>query len=857
MSCIGIDVGYDTAVVAIARRGGIDVLANEVSKRTTACMVGFTDKERKHGEAALSGITSNIKNTVTGLKAVLGKKYHSEEIQNEITKVAYNMTESLGNVTIPVSLKGEESVMTPEKCMSMMLKTMAKIAEADQSAPVHDCVLSVPAYFTQAERHAMLDAAKIVGLNVLRLMHDTTAAALSYGIYKTDLPADKATNVVFLDMGASDTTVSVVSFVKGKLTVLSTACDRRLGGRDFNELLVDHFRNEWLEKHKIDAYTNPKAMFRLRTAADKQKKVLSANAQAPIAVECFMEDIDVKGVMEREQFATMCEPLFAKLQKVIQRAFDGCGLPYEEIASVEVLGGSVRIPAVQEMLAKFFGRECSKTLNFDECVAKGSALQCAMLSPAFKVRDFSVNDVSMYPIALSWTSSSGAAEGGGEGMEVEGDEKADAAAPKTGSNTVVFAKFNTVPNTKMLTFYRKDTFTLTAAYSDEAMADQPSGFPQRINEYVISNIPPGPLGDDGTPGPAKIKVKLRLDIHGCLELESAVAIEEELVDEDPPPAPEVVKVPPPAADATPAADGEAAPAADAAEEVKPEGEAAEAAPAPPAEPEAPVEPPKKKKKIKRIALKVEAKQIGMSSKEMMDAQEAEANMAHSDRLVQETSDAMNELESYVYAMRDAISTRYSKFATEEEASSISAKLTASEDWLYDEGADATKAVYVAKLDELKADVASIIAREREADDRPEAFKALEAALAKYVAFAESTDEEYAHVEKEQKEKVASECAAAQAWMAELQGKIEGMAPTADPPFKAAEVTAKASTLSSTCEPILRTPKPLPKVEPAPEPAADAPAADGEAPAADGEAAADAPAADGEVPKPTPDNMDVD
>merc|ERR1719183_1732893 len=411
--------------------------------------------------------------------------------------------------------------------------------------PVHDCVLAVPAYFTDAERHAMLDSAKIVGLNVLRLMHDTTAAALSYGIYKTDLPADKPTNVVFLDMGASDTTVSIVSFVKGKLTVLSTACDRHLGGRDFNELLVDNFRNEWLEKHKIDAYTNPKAMFRLRTAADKQKKILSANANAPISVECFMNDIDVKGVMERDHFATMCEPLFEKLQKVIQRAFDGCGLPMEEIASVEVLGGSVRIPAVQEMLAKFFGRECSKTLNFDECVAKGCALQCAMLSPAFKVRDFSVNDVSMYPIVLSWNSTAG---GGAEGMEVEGDEAGEAAAPKTGSNTVVFTKFNSIPNTKMLTFYRKETFTLTAAYSDAAMAEQSGGFPQRINEYVISEIPPGPKGEDGKPGPAKMKVKLRLDIHGCLELESAVAIEEELVDE-PPPAPEVVQVPPPAADA--------------------------------------------------------------------------------------------------------------------------------------------------------------------------------------------------------------------------------------------------------------------------------------------------------------------
>merc|ERR1719316_1390623 len=144
----------------------------------------------------------------------------------------------------------------------------------DQKSPVTDVVISVPPYFTDAERHAVLDAANIAGLNCLRLMNDVTASALSYGIYKTDMPADKPVHVAFVDMGAMDTSVSIVSFVKGKLTVLSTACDRRLGGRDFNELLVDHFRNEWLEKHKIDAYTNAKAMFRLRQAADKQKKIL-------------------------------------------------------------------------------------------------------------------------------------------------------------------------------------------------------------------------------------------------------------------------------------------------------------------------------------------------------------------------------------------------------------------------------------------------------------------------------------------------------------------------------------------------------------------------------------------------------
>merc|ERR1719160_611615 len=201
--------------------------------------------------------------------------------------------------------------------------------------------------------------------------------------------------------------------------------------------------------------------------------------------------------MERSDMLEVAKPLLEKLDAIMGEALTASGLAKEDLSTVEIFGGTCRIPAVQDRISAFFGKEtCSKTLNFDEAVAKGCALQCAMLSPAFKVRDFSVNDVSMYPIALSWNSTAG---GGAEGMEVEGDEAGEAAAPKTGSNTVVFTKFNSIPNTKMLTFYRKETFTLTAAYSDAAMAEQPGGFPQRINEYVISEIPPGPKGEDGKP----------------------------------------------------------------------------------------------------------------------------------------------------------------------------------------------------------------------------------------------------------------------------------------------------------------------------------------------------------------------
>lgn len=230
--------------------------------------------------------------------------------------------------------------------------------------------------------------------------------------------------------------------------------------------------------------------------------------------------------------------------------------------------------------------------------------------------------------------------------------------------------------------------------------------------------------------------------------------------------------------------------------------------------------------------------------------------------VQETSDAMNELESFVYAMRDQLATRYEKFATDAEREKNSAKLTAMEDWLYEDGADVDKATYVAKLAELKADVAGIIGREREADERPEAFKALEAALAKFGEFVASSAEEYAHIDKEQKDKVAAEVEAATAFLAEKKAAADALAPTAEPPFKAADVAAKAAALSGTCEPILRTPKPVPKVEAAPEvkpaegeaeatPEGEAAAAEGAAePPKEGEAAEKPAAAAG-------DNMDVD
>jgi len=426
---------------------------------------------------------------------------------------------------------------------------------------------------------------------------------------------------------------------------------------------------------------------------------------------------------------------------------------------------------------------------------------------------------------------------------------------------VVFSKYNSVPNTKMLTFYRKDTFTLTAAY--DSAAQLPNGFPAKISEFTVSNIPPRAADEDGKVEASKIKVKLRLDIHGTMVLESAVAIEEQEVIEEVAPAPaEAAKTEEP----TPAAEGAADAAGAAAPETPSETPAADggaaadgAAAETPSEPAAAAtetaEPEKKKsKKVKRVNLTVVPKGSGITPQALMEAQESEAQMALQDRLMAETAEAMNALESAVYSFRDDLSMKLSEFMLESDKEKLSSMLTATEDWLYDEGCDAEKNVYQAKLKEVQDAFAPMVSRATEAEERPGAISDLQAQITRFSTFVADTSEAYAHIKAEDKEKVAAEVKAAEDWLTGTTAKLDGMAKTEDPPVKVADLKAKEQSLSGVCEPIMNTPKPPPpKPEPAPA-AADVPA-EGAAPAADAEAAEAAP---GDAPPaPGPDNMDVD
>ncbi|KAF9351911.1 adenyl-nucleotide exchange factor sse1, partial [Mortierella sp. AD094] len=502
MSVVGIDFGNLQSVIAVARNRGIDVICNEVSNRFTPSLVSFGPKQRYLGETAKTQEISNFKNTISSLKRIVGRTLADKEVQ-EIEKqyLTAPLVEVNGQLAVKVNYQGQETTFTTLQVFAMYLTKMKEIAASETNSPVSDCVIAIPAWFTDVQRRAVLDASEIAGLNVLRLINDSTAVALGYGITKTDLPEDKPRNICFVDVGHSSYTVSIVSYIKGQLTVKARAFDRHFGGRDFDRMLVDHFAAEFKTKYGIDVKSNGKALIRLMAGCEKLKKILSANSQAPLNIESIMEDRDVASTMKRTEFEELAQELISRVEAPLKQVLEDAGMTIADIDAVEMVGGSIRIPALKERIQAFFGKELSSTLNQDEAIARGAALQCAILSPSFKVREFAVHDITNYPIKMTWQPTP-------EEEETE---------------LVVFNKNNAIPSTKILTFYRSEPFDLEAQYAE------PESIPAGINPWIarFSVKKVEPVNGE----PACIKVKARVNIHGVLSVESAYVVEEVIKEE--------------------------------------------------------------------------------------------------------------------------------------------------------------------------------------------------------------------------------------------------------------------------------------------------------------------------------------
>ena len=265
MSVVGFDFGNLNSVIAVARKRGIDVLQNEVGHRMTPSQVAFSGKQRFIGNEAAAQTQSNPKNSIAGMKRLIGLKADDPNVPIEQAFITCKIVSGANNnAAVQVNYDDKAEVFSPEQIVGALFQKLKGTAEAGlDGTKVADCVIGVPSWWTDVQRRALLDAASVAGLNVLRLINETTAVALQYGILKP-LNKDQELKCLFFDVGHSSTQVSLVSFTEGKLSVLATAADRNLGGRDFDNLLVEHFKNYIKEKYKMDVSTEVKAMQKLR-----------------------------------------------------------------------------------------------------------------------------------------------------------------------------------------------------------------------------------------------------------------------------------------------------------------------------------------------------------------------------------------------------------------------------------------------------------------------------------------------------------------------------------------------------------------------------------------------------------------
>jgi heat shock protein len=493
----GIDFGNHNTVVAVARNRGIDVVVNEVSNRATPTIVGFGNQNRAIGESGKSQQISNIKNTVDNIKRIVGLDYSHPDIAKEKPFFTTELADVDGQVGAKVRFLGQQETFTSTQLAAMYFNKLKSTVVKETKANITDVCISVPLWYTQQQRHAVSDAAKIAGLNPVRVVNELTAAAVGYGVFKTDLPEDKALNLALVDVGHSSYEVSIISLKKGELKVLGSAYDKFFGGRDFDYAIANYFADELDAKHKTDVRSNAKSFSRMLASAEKLKKVLSANTQAPFNVESVINDIDYSSSMTRDQLEELVAPLLERISLPIEAALKQSGLSKDELDFVEVIGGGSRVPSLKEKLTETFGKPLSFHLNQDEAIARGATFICAIHSPTLRVRPFKFTDVNPHSVSYYWD------------QQVEGDD----------DHLEVFPVGSAFPSTKVITLERTGDFKIEAKYTNAS--ELPAGTAVDIASWEIRGVKP-----QAGQSTISVKAKLRNNESGFYSVESAYTVEE-------------------------------------------------------------------------------------------------------------------------------------------------------------------------------------------------------------------------------------------------------------------------------------------------------------------------------------------